>query len=153
MSAPMRPAAHSPGLAGGCGAAVWAQVSVTGSPRRMVPPLTTEAYTPTFTALCWAAVRRIPGSLGRSPCGSVTITQRGQGSVMVDRRGGQQVHNGDVEERPGRHLKVGHGVPVVEPGHVRPVLLGRDAGGPASGTRFLQGHLPPERAREDLLQV
>lgn len=26
----------------------------------------TEAYTPMFTALCWATVRRIPESLGRS---------------------------------------------------------------------------------------
>ena len=44
----------------------------------MVSPLSTEAYTPTFTALCWAAVRRMPESLGRSPCGSVIITQRGR---------------------------------------------------------------------------
>jgi hypothetical protein len=28
------------------------QLSTTASPRRMVPPLITEAYTPTFTSLC-----------------------------------------------------------------------------------------------------
>jgi hypothetical protein len=61
------------------------QVRVTASPRRMVPPLSTDAYTPTFTALCWAAVRRIPESLGRSSCGRVIITHRGQGSVMARR--------------------------------------------------------------------
>ena len=31
---------------------VWAQLSTTESPRRIVPPLSTEAYTPTFTSLC-----------------------------------------------------------------------------------------------------
>jgi hypothetical protein len=51
----------------------------------MAPPLASEAYTPTFTALCCAAVRRIPESLGRSPCGNVIMTQRGQGSVMARR--------------------------------------------------------------------
>jgi hypothetical protein len=141
----------------------------------MAPPLATEAYTPAFTALCCAAVRRIPESLGRSPCGNVIMTQRGAGfsdgqadvaadrdgaadpvvfreagivvlrrhddvgaeapdfeaavwvqhPQAVDRRGGQQVHNGDVEERPGRHLEIGHAVPVVQAGDVRPVLLGR----------------------------
>lgn len=34
--------------------------TMTGSPRRIVPPRTTEAYTPTFTWWCFAAVRRIP---------------------------------------------------------------------------------------------
>ena len=39
-----------------CGVVVWRfqqfQVRVTGSPRRMLPPVSTEAYTPTLTALC-----------------------------------------------------------------------------------------------------
>jgi hypothetical protein len=34
--------------------------------------------------LCWAAVRRIPESFGRSPCGSVVMTQRP--IAMVTRR-------------------------------------------------------------------
>src|SRR5262245_33845453 len=58
---------------------------LTGSPRRTVPPRTTAAYTPTLTWLCWAAVRRIPGSLERSPCARVVITQRPQGPVMFRR--------------------------------------------------------------------
>src|SRR2546428_2770776 len=61
---------------------------LTGSPRRIVPPRTTAAYTPTLTWLCWAAVRRIPGSLARSPCARVVITQRPQGPVMFRRTAG-----------------------------------------------------------------
>src|SRR5262249_10841817 len=57
----------------------------TGSPRRIVPPCTTAAYTPTLTWLCWAAVRRMPGSLGSSPCASVVITHRPHGPVMCRR--------------------------------------------------------------------
>jgi hypothetical protein len=59
----------------------------------MAPPLVTEAHTPAFTALCCAAVRRIPESLGRSPCGNVIMTQRGAGfsdgqaDVAADRDG------------------------------------------------------------------
>jgi hypothetical protein len=59
----------------------------------MAPPLATEARTPAFTALCCAAVRRIPESLGRSPCGNVIMTQRGAGfsdgqaDVAADRDG------------------------------------------------------------------
>ncbi len=58
---------------------------LTGSPRRIVPPRTTATYTPTLTWLCWAAVRRIPGSLERSPCARVVITQRAQGPVIFSR--------------------------------------------------------------------
>src|SRR5438309_415406 len=58
---------------------------LTGSPQRIVPPRTTAAYTPTLTWLCWAAVRRIPGSLGRFPCARVVITQRPQGTVIFRR--------------------------------------------------------------------
>ena len=39
-----------------CGVVVWRfqqfQVRVTGLPRRMLPPVSTEAYTPTLTVLC-----------------------------------------------------------------------------------------------------
>ena len=35
-------------------------------------------------------------------------------------------HDGNVEKRPGRHLKVGHGVSVLKTRHVGPILL-RDA--------------------------
>ena len=174
------------------------QVRVTGSPRLMLPAVSTEAYTPTLTALRRAAVRRISGSLGRSPCGRVIMTQGagcgdGKADVAADRRGvpdpvvlgealvvrpgrhddvgaeapgleaplrvlapqvidrggGQQMHHGDVEERPGRHVKIGHGIPVVQASHVRPVFLGRGARGPVTGLGFLQGHVPPERAREN----
>jgi hypothetical protein len=41
--------------------------TLTASPRWISPPRSTEAYTPTLTWLCWAAVRRMPESLGRSP--------------------------------------------------------------------------------------
>src|SRR5438094_7375808 len=51
----------------------------------MVPPRTTAAYTPTLTWLCWAAVRRMPGSLERAPCARVVITQRPHGPVMFRR--------------------------------------------------------------------
>ena len=71
----------------------------------------------------------------------------------IDRRCGQQVHHGGVEERPGRHVKIGHGVPVVQASHVRPVLLGRGARGPLTGLGFLQGHVPIERPRESPLQI
>jgi hypothetical protein len=47
-----------------------------------VPPRSTAAYTPTLTWLCWVAVCRIPGSLERSPCPRVVITQRPHGLVM-----------------------------------------------------------------------
>src|SRR6266851_4495286 len=52
--------------------------SLIESPRLILPPCTTDAYTPTLTWLCCAAVRRIPGSLGKSRCASVVITQRAQ---------------------------------------------------------------------------
>src|SRR5207244_12866830 len=44
---------------------------LTESPRRIVPPRTTAASTPTWTWLCCAAVRRLSGSLGSAPSGSV----------------------------------------------------------------------------------
>ena len=57
----------------------------TESPRRTLPPCNTDAYTPTLARLCWAAARSIPTSLGRSPWGSVVITQRGQEPVIFRR--------------------------------------------------------------------
>src|SRR5437773_11028699 len=47
---------------------------LTESPRRIVPPRTTAAYTQTSTSLFCASVRRISGSVGRSPYISVVIT-------------------------------------------------------------------------------
>jgi len=47
------------------------------------PARRTSPYTPTWTSLWRAAVRRIPLSFGRSPCGSVVMTQRGQWSVIA----------------------------------------------------------------------
>ena len=179
-----------------------AHMSVTKSPRWTFPPLITEAYTPTFTALWWAAVRRIPESFGRSPCGSVVITHREQCSVIsrrtsspsatvladpavldepqlrsgrdddvrpetpnletavriqraqpVNRRRGEQVHDGDVEECPGRQAEVKHGIPVVQAGDVRPVLLGCRIGGLPVALCFAEGHLAAECPGEDLRQI
>src|SRR6478735_1255002 len=59
-----------------------AQPRVTVSPRWTLPVRRTSPYTPTWISLWRAAVRRIPLSLGRSPCGSVVMTQRGQWSVI-----------------------------------------------------------------------
>ena len=50
---------------------ICAQPRVTVSPRWTRPVRRTSPYTPTWTSLWRAAVRRIPLSLGRSPCGSV----------------------------------------------------------------------------------
>jgi hypothetical protein len=50
-----KPATFWKPLVAGCGkggGSIPAQANTTGSPRRMAPPLTTEAYTPTFTPLC-----------------------------------------------------------------------------------------------------
>lgn len=55
------------------------------SPRRTSPPRTTAASTPTLARFCWAAVRRLFGSLGRSLWASVVITQRGQAPVTCRR--------------------------------------------------------------------
>jgi hypothetical protein len=68
------------------------QASATGSPRRTVPTATTSAYTPTFAWLCCAAVRTIPLSFGRSPWGSVVMTQRGHGPVISRRTSSPIAH-------------------------------------------------------------
>src|SRR5207244_8574450 len=60
--------------------------TVTVSPREIRPPVVTVTATPTagsslpttgISTRWWSAtVRRIAGSFGRSPCGSVVMTQR-----------------------------------------------------------------------------
>src|SRR5947208_3460945 len=75
------------GVAAGTGESNWLAIyfSLNESPVRILPPSRTEAYTPTFTWLCCAAVRRIPESLGKLPCASVVITQRAQLRSILSR--------------------------------------------------------------------
>src|SRR5215213_11945101 len=56
----------------------------TKSPRRTIPPCSTDAYTPAWTWLYFATVRKMPKSLGRSPCGRVIITHLVQGAMTLN---------------------------------------------------------------------
>ncbi len=67
-------------------------------------------------------------------------------------RCGQQVDDGNVEKRPGRHLKVGHLISVLKTRHVGPILL-RDARSHLLGSRVHEPYIPAECARKNLLQI
>ena len=62
------------------------------------------------------------------------------------------MHDGTVEECPGRHLEVSNGVPVVETLDVRPIRLGHTRGC-LPGSRLYESYIPAKCAREDLFQI
>src|SRR5206468_10083011 len=145
----------------------------------------------------------MPASAGRSPCGSVVMTQRGQGPVTrkrtsspiaavwsiqsfstkpcvsgpvatndvrpkaanleaalgiertqtLDRGGREQMDDGEIEERPRGQFPFGHGVPVVETLHIRPVLLGRRARRLFTLLRLRERDLAAERLGKDPGQI
>ncbi len=76
-----------------------------------------------------------------------------QRAEAIDGRSGQQVHDGDIEERPRRQLEVGHRILEVKAFHIRPVLLGRRARRLAPLPRFRERDLAAEGSGQDLRQV
>ena len=167
--------------------AICAQPRVTVSPRWTLPVRRTSPYTPTWTSLWRAAVRRIPLSFGRSLCGSV-VRRRRRSEVLsppswsprtrrhrcrdarrfgpeapdleaalrvelsqpVERRRGEHMDGGEVEEHAGWHRLVRHGRPVGELGDVGPVLLEARLGRSGDGQRHRSARAPvsssPKRA-------
>jgi hypothetical protein len=62
------------------------------------------------------------------------------------------MQDGNVEERSGRHLKVGHGVAVLQACHVGPIFF-RDPGSHLLNPRLHEGYVPSECARKNLLHI
>ena len=85
-----------------------------------------------------------------------------QRAQPVERGGGEQVDHRQVEEGARRQREVGDRVAVVEPLHVRPVLLGRGRPRVGGGGRDhpllgalggLEAHRPAQHARQGLVEL